>query len=98
MADGNPALRAAVNHGNPAIAATARPAEFTGRGVVAARGAVPAQPAAGAEHRAGIEQPQGERERALQERAARDRAAEQERALQERAARERGVEQPAQDR
>jgi hypothetical protein len=36
----NPALRASVNHGTPAIAATSRPNEFTGRGVVAARPAV----------------------------------------------------------
>jgi WXXGXW repeat (2 copies) len=36
----NPALRASVNHGQPAIAATSRPNEFTGRGVVAARPAV----------------------------------------------------------
>ena len=33
----NPELRAAVNHGNPAIAATARPAEFRGPGVVPTR-------------------------------------------------------------
>ena len=36
----NPALRASVNHGQPAIAATSRPNEFTGPGVVAARPAV----------------------------------------------------------
>jgi hypothetical protein len=35
----NPQLRASVNHGAPAIAATARPGEFTGRGVVAAKAA-----------------------------------------------------------
>ena len=39
-AAGNPALRASVNHGQPAVAATSRPNEFTGRGVVAARPAV----------------------------------------------------------
>ncbi len=33
----NPELRAAVNHGNPVIAATARPAELRGSGVVPAR-------------------------------------------------------------
>lgn len=33
----NPQLRDSVNHGAPAIAATARPNEFSGRGVVAAR-------------------------------------------------------------
>jgi hypothetical protein len=43
-AGSNSHLRAAVNRGNPPIAATARPGEFTGRGVVAARGAVPARP------------------------------------------------------
>jgi hypothetical protein len=37
-AQSNPALRAAANHGNPPIAATARPAVFTGQGVVAAHG------------------------------------------------------------
>jgi hypothetical protein len=35
----NPALRLSANHGHPAIAATARPAEFSGRGVIAAHGA-----------------------------------------------------------
>jgi hypothetical protein len=39
MARANPLLRAEVNHGKPAIAATARPAEFTGSRVVAARAA-----------------------------------------------------------
>jgi hypothetical protein len=34
----NRALLASENHGRPAIAATARPGEFTGHGVVAARG------------------------------------------------------------
>jgi WXXGXW repeat (2 copies) len=33
------ALRASANHGRPAVAATARPAEFKGRGVVAAKAA-----------------------------------------------------------
>ena len=33
----NPQLRASVNHGHPAIAATARPGQFKGPGVVAAR-------------------------------------------------------------
>ncbi|HVA12583.1 MAG TPA: hypothetical protein VNF99_04990 [Stellaceae bacterium] len=43
-AAGNHALLASVNHGRPAIAATARPAAFTGPGVVHARGATaPAQ-------------------------------------------------------
>ncbi|MGC1619801.1 MAG: hypothetical protein WA765_15025 [Candidatus Acidiferrum sp.] len=32
----NPALRDSVNHGRPAVAATARPGEFSGHGVVAA--------------------------------------------------------------
>ncbi len=36
-ARGNPQLRASVNMGRPAIAATAKPGEFTGRGAVAAR-------------------------------------------------------------
>jgi WXXGXW repeat (2 copies) len=33
----NPQLRASMNHGKPAIAATARPGEFSGRGVVEAK-------------------------------------------------------------
>jgi len=33
----NPALRASVNHGKPAIAATAKPGVFKGKGVVSAR-------------------------------------------------------------
>ena len=36
-ASGNHALLASVNHGRPAIAATAKPAEFSGHGVVAAK-------------------------------------------------------------
>lgn len=36
-AKGNPQLRASVNQGRPPIAATAKPAEFTGSGVVAAK-------------------------------------------------------------
>jgi hypothetical protein len=36
-ARGNPQLRASVNHGKPAIAATARPGDFSGRGVVEAK-------------------------------------------------------------
>ena len=39
MAEGNPQMRAAFNHGRPAVAATARPGEFSGHGVMAARGA-----------------------------------------------------------
>jgi hypothetical protein len=37
-------LLATNNHGQPAIAATAKPAEFTGKGVVAARSAPPSAP------------------------------------------------------
>jgi hypothetical protein len=40
VARGNPALRVSANHGHPAIAATARPGEFS-RGIVAAHGAEP---------------------------------------------------------
>ena len=56
QAHGNSALRAAVNGGRPAIAATPRAGEFSGRGVVAARGAEHgAAPLAarGAEHTGG---------------------------------------------
>ncbi len=38
----NPALRASVNHGSPAVAATSRPGEFHGAGVVPARAEGPA--------------------------------------------------------
>src|SRR5437762_2199481 len=48
-ARGDTTLRASVNGGRPPIAATPRPAAFSGRGVVAARGAA----AAGAAHPAG---------------------------------------------
>ena len=34
----NPALRASANHGNPPIAATAKPGVFSGAGVIAAKG------------------------------------------------------------
>ena len=40
----NPSLRASVNHGRPAIAATARPGVLTGRGVVGAKSAAPYHP------------------------------------------------------
>jgi WXXGXW repeat (2 copies) len=42
LARNNPELRASVNHGHPAVAATARPTEFSGHGVVASRDAGPA--------------------------------------------------------
>jgi hypothetical protein len=48
MARQNRALRASENHGAPPIAATARPAAFTGAGIVAAHGARAAE--AGASH------------------------------------------------
>jgi hypothetical protein len=38
-ARGNPQMRATVNQGRPAVAATARPGSFSGRGVVAAKSA-----------------------------------------------------------
>jgi hypothetical protein len=38
-ASGNHALLASVNHGNPPIAATSKPGEFSGNGVVPAKGA-----------------------------------------------------------
>jgi hypothetical protein len=47
-AQGDRSLRAAVNGGHPAIAATQKPAAFTGKGVVAARGASPPAHAAAA--------------------------------------------------
>ena len=46
----NRELLASVNHGSPAVAATAKPGEFAGRGVVAARGATPARPREAAPH------------------------------------------------
>ncbi|SFL41078.1 YXWGXW repeat-containing protein [Bradyrhizobium sp. NFR13] len=47
IASANRALLASENHGHPAIAATAKPGEFTGKGVVAAReiGPTAARPA-----------------------------------------------------
>src|SRR5450432_1477839 len=47
-ASANPGLLASNNHGQPAIAATAKPAEFTGKGVVAARSVPPSAPIPGA--------------------------------------------------
>ncbi len=44
-ARGDNSLRASVNGGRPPIAATQKPAVFSGHGVVAARGAAPARPA-----------------------------------------------------
>src|SRR4029077_6417028 len=46
----NPALRASATHGNPPIAATARPGVFSGAGVVAAKGG--GKESGPAEHRA----------------------------------------------
>jgi len=50
LAGSNPALRASANHGNPPIAATARPAVFSGSGVVPARHAATATQPASAAH------------------------------------------------
>jgi hypothetical protein len=47
-ASSNHALLASVNHGRPPIAATSRPGEFSGAGVVPARNAVGAERAGGA--------------------------------------------------
>ena len=53
-ASSNRQLFAAVNHGKPPIAATSRPGEFNGRGVIAARAAAPYHSAAkAASNRAG---------------------------------------------
>ncbi len=41
MAAGNRELRDSVNHGRPPVAATSRPGQFSGRGVVAARASGP---------------------------------------------------------
>jgi len=49
----NEALRAAVNHGRPAIAATVRPGEFGGHAVMAAHEEMHGGPGPGAEHRGG---------------------------------------------
>ena len=38
LARGNPQMRASFNHGSPGVAATARPGQFSGHGVVAAHG------------------------------------------------------------
>src|SRR5271157_6505060 len=45
-ASGNHELLASVNHGRPPIAATSKPGEFAGKGVVAAKGAAPENKAA----------------------------------------------------
>jgi hypothetical protein len=106
LASTNQALRASFNHGDPAIAATARPGEFA-RGVVPAHSAVATRAAAGVEHRpsaatgaaerampraphAGIEQRRAAQPRAMQERAAREPAFER-RAAQERAMQQRAA-------
>jgi hypothetical protein len=44
MASADRSLLASENHGHPAIAATAKPGDFSGKGVVAAREATPATP------------------------------------------------------
>ena len=50
-ASANPALRDSVNHGRPAVAATARPGEFSGHGTVAASGSHNRPPSSGNEYR-----------------------------------------------
>jgi WXXGXW repeat (2 copies) len=50
----NRALSAAVNHGKPPIAATSKPGQFSGRGVMAAREAAPYHPAAAAATNRGL--------------------------------------------
>jgi hypothetical protein len=47
----NRAMLASENHGRPAVAATARPGEFSGHGAVAARASHDRPPSAGNEHR-----------------------------------------------
>ncbi|GLQ97228.1 YXWGXW repeat-containing protein [Dyella mobilis] len=54
MAAQNQSLRASVNHGNPSIAATSKPAAFSGPGVMAARGAGRPVPAAAEQHPANL--------------------------------------------
>jgi WXXGXW repeat (2 copies) len=90
----NRALLASVNHGNPPIAATRRPGDFTGRGVVAARGAVPARPVAGAEHRPTAAQHSAQ-ERAAAQHAAAQRHAAQETPAERHAAQERAAQRHA---
>jgi hypothetical protein len=64
LARNNPQLRAAANGGHPAIAATARPTEFSGRAVIAARDAGPAQrtdrPPGATQHAGGSASPPAE--------------------------------------
>jgi hypothetical protein len=57
-ARGNPQLRASANHGKPPIAATSRPGEFTGRGVVEAKDAGGAYKGP-EDHNAGAARPEG---------------------------------------
>jgi len=52
----NKALLASVNHGNPTIAATSKPGEFSGKGVVAARESKPG-PLPGTATPGGVKQP-----------------------------------------
>jgi WXXGXW repeat (2 copies) len=83
-ASGNQQLRASVNHGKPAVAATARPGEFSGKDVVAAvaaGGVVHATARPQAAHGA---RPQPAQQRAEQERSAQSAQAERQRADQQR--------------
>jgi WXXGXW repeat (2 copies) len=107
-AGGNRALLASVNHGRPPIAATARPGEFPGHGIVAApgaaAGAVRQQPGAiypGRVYAAPKAAAERSAEHALARRAPREQPVRQERAVQqphalpqERAAQERGASRP----
>ena len=54
MASTNKTLFASQNHGQPAIAATAKPGEFTGKGVVAARPVAPTGAAAVGKNPGGV--------------------------------------------
>jgi hypothetical protein len=66
-AAGNRALLASVNHNRPPIAATSRPGEFQGAGVVAARPAGARQPPSGAPARTAV-RPAGEAARPAEQR------------------------------
>jgi hypothetical protein len=59
-ASANPSLRASENHGHPAIAATAKPNQFSGKGVVAAHEAVGGANAGANVNHAGPNNPAGQ--------------------------------------
>ncbi|MGB7498149.1 MAG: hypothetical protein WBW05_27375, partial [Candidatus Acidiferrum sp.] len=93
-ASGNHELLASVNHGRPSIAATSKPGEFTGKGVVAAKGATASETKA-TENKAAaahVNESKAAENKAVETRANENKAAEKKSAESNKAAENKAVE------